>query len=254
MSEIEAVSPTPAGTARGFPEHFATTRWSIVQAAGGSSTDAGRALEELCRTYWYPLYAYARRQGRQVSDAQDLTQGFVASLLQKGTIGRADPDRGRFRSFLLGSFNLFLADQHRYQSARKRGGDQTILSIDTVQAEQRYQLEPVDCVTAEDVFERRWALTVLAAAAERLETHYVQTGRKSLFEALRGHLGADQERIPHAQIAAELGMEEGAVKTAAHRLRKRYRSALRSEIAQTVASADDLDAELSDLLRILGDR
>lgn len=225
-----------------------------MQAAAGSSTEAGQALEELCRTYWYPLYAYARRYGRQASDAQDLTQGFLASLLQKGTIGRADPDRGRFRSFLLGSFNLYLSDQHRRQSTRKRGGDQKILSIDTTQAEQRYQMEPVDCVTAEDVFERRWALTVLAAAAERLEAHYVQTGQRSLFDALRGHLGADRERIPYAQIATELGMEEGAVKTAAYRLRKRYRAALRSEIAQTVASADDLDAELTDLFRILGDQ
>ena len=243
-------SPTPHGR-RAASGNFATTQWSVVQAAGGTTNSSIEALEELCRTYWYPLYAYVRRRGYQISNAQDLTQGFIASLLQRQTIGRADPDRGRFRSYLLGCFNLYLSDEQQRQSTQKRGGNRMTLSIDTESAECWYQLEPMDSLTPEDIFERRWALTVLETAAERLKTEYSQSGRLNLFDALRSHLGADKESIPHRQIAADLGMQEGAVKTAAHRLRRRFRAALRFEIAQTVASSEDLEAELQQLFHTL---
>ncbi len=254
MSNSEIQSPALQEPRHIRSERFATTQWSIVRAAGGIAGDAESALEELCRTYWYPLYAYARRRGYQICDAQDLTQGFIASLIQRNTFDRADPDRGRFRSFLLGSFNRYLSDEHRRQGAQKRRGDRSVLSIDidAVSAEHRYRLEPGESVIPEAIFERRWALTVLDAARERLKTEYTQSGNLDLFEALREHLGADRATTPNRQISIDLGMEEGAVKTAAHRLRKRYRAALRAEIAQTVTTPEDLEAELQQLFLALG--
>ncbi|HIE97358.1 MAG: sigma-70 family RNA polymerase sigma factor [Fuerstiella sp.] len=240
----------------GFPSphsgRFATTRWSIVQAAGVQATPNSRhALEELCATYWYPLYAYVRRRGYQADDAQDLTQSFVLSLLERNAVQRADPDRGRFRSFLLGSLNKFLSDETRKQGAQKRGGDRKILSINVDDVENRYQLEPTDDITPEAVFERRWALTVLDAALTRLQGDYERVGKLPLFEALRGHIGADKSTIPNREVAESLSMQEGAVKVAAHRLRQEYRDALRAEIAQTVTNSKELDDELTGLFQTL---
>lgn len=230
---------------------FATTRWTMVQAVGVDAPESKDALAELCSTYWYPLYAYLRRKGHQAVDAQDLTQAFVASLLERSVVKRADPEKGRFRSFLLGSLNKFVSDEKRRKGTQKRGGDREILSINVDAAEDRYRLEPVNEVTPEAIFERRWALTVLDAAVSRLETQYEHSGKQELFEALRGHLGADKSVPPNREIAEALGMQEGAVKVAAHRLRQQYREALRTEIAHTVTSTDELDDELKRLFQIL---
>lgn len=230
---------------------FATTRWTMVQAVGVDAPESQDALAELCSTYWYPLYAYLRRRGHQAVDAQDLTQAFVASLLERSAVGRADPEKGRFRSFLLGSLNKFVSDEKRRQGAQKRGGDREILSINVDAAEDRYRLEPVDEVTPEAIFERRWALTVLDAAVSRLQAGYERSGKLALFEALRGHLGADKTTTPNREVAEKLGMQEGAVKVAAHRLRQQYREALRAEIAHTVTSTEELDDELKRLFQTL---
>lgn len=227
------------------PARFATTQWSIVRAAGDADTPAAReALEDLCRNYWHPLYAFIRRSGRTASDAQDLTQGFITSLLERDAIGRADPERGKFRSFLLGSLNKFLVDQHRAKNALKRGGGVNTFSIDAEAAEQRYLNEPVDELTPEKIFQRQWALTMLERAQTRLRKSYVDSGQVELFNHLLPHLSRAQDRLPYAQIATQLNMQEGAVKVAAHRLKKRYRDGLRDEILQTIDSPDDLDEEL----------
>lgn len=244
--------PSTKSQANPGGQRFVTTRWSLVRAAGASDADARLSLEALCRTYWYPLYAYIRRRGHGVEDAQDLTQAFIVSLLEHDAIGRAVPEQGRFRSFLLGSLNHFLSDASRRQRAQKRGGHQNVLLLNLQNAEERYRLEPADARTAEDVFERRWALTVLGTALARLEEDYCSSGKAVLFDALRGYLATDASQLPLGAIAESLGMQEGAVKVAAHRLRRRYRESLRSEIMQTVATSEELDDELGRLFRSLG--
>jgi len=243
-----------AGLGSPHSGRFATTRWTMVQAVGVDAPESRDALEDLCSTYWYPLYAYLRRRGHQAVDAQDLTQAFVASLLERNAVERADPAKGRFRSFLLGSLNHFVSDEKRRERAQKRGGDCEILSINVDAAEDRYRLEPVDEVTPEAIFERRWALTVLDAAVNRLQASYERSGKLALFEALRGHLGADKTTLPNREVAESLGMQEGAVKVAAHRLRQQYREALRAEIAHTVTSSEELDDELRRLFQTLAGR
>lgn len=240
-----------AGLGSPHSGRFATTRWTMVQAVGVEAPESKDALAELCSTYWYPLYAYLRRKGHQAVDAQDLTQAFVASLLERSAVKRADPEKGRFRSFLLGSLNKFVSDEKRRAGAQKRGGDCEILSINVEAAEDRYRLEPVDEVTPEAIFERRWALTVLDAAVTRLRAGYERSGKLPLFEALRGHLGADRSTTPNREVAESLGMQEGAVKVAAHRLRQQYREALRAEIAHTVTNSEELDDELKRLFQTL---
>ena len=230
---------------------FATTRWTMDQAVGIDAPESRDALEELCSTYWYPLYAYLRRRGHQAVDAQDLTQAFVASLLERSEVKRADPEKGRFRSFLLGSLNKFVSDEKRRQRAIKRGGDHEILSINVDAADDRYRLEPVDEVTPEAIFERRWALTVLDAAVRRLHVGYERSGKLELFEALRAHLGADKTTVPNGEVAESLGMQEGAVKVAAHRLRQQYKEALRAEIAHTVTNSEELEDELKRIFQTL---
>lgn len=233
-------------------ERFATTRWSMVRAAGTDDSPKSReALEILCLAYWHPLYGYIRRSGHGAAQAQDLTQGFILSLLTREAIGTADPDRGRFRSFLLGSLNKFLVDQHRHDNAQKRGGAIQNFSIDAATAEQRYLNEPVDKLTPEKIFQRQWALTMLDRAQSRLRRTYTDSGQSELFEHLLPHLSRSQERLPYREIAATLEMKEGAVKVAAHRLKQRYREALRYEILQTLDSPQELDDELSQLFSYL---
>ncbi|MEZ6114581.1 MAG: sigma-70 family RNA polymerase sigma factor, partial [Pirellulaceae bacterium] len=202
---------------------FATTHWSLVVAAGGGSDESRRALAELCELYWYPLYAYIRRRGIASAEAQDLTQAFFAELLEKERLRAATPDRGRFRSFLLASLNHFLANQWRDARRQKRGGDRTPLSIDYASAESRYQWEPADDETAERTFERRWAMTLLSAALDRLRDECDRQGKLPLFERLKAYLAGEPDAATYRQIAEELAMSEGAVKTAAHRLRSRGR-------------------------------
>lgn len=231
---------------------FATTHWSIVLAAGHASrTDAKAALASLCETYWYPLYCYVRRRGHGADEAEDLTQGFFAALLERGSLRAADPHRGRFRSFLLASLDHFLANEWRRRSARKRGGGQVPLSLDCRSGEARYAREPGGDLTPQQAYERRWALTLMERALSRLRQGYVAGGKAALFDRLAAFLGGDRGPA-YRDIAAELGMTEGAVKTAVHRLRRRCREHLRAEVAQTVADPQDVEEELRSLLAVVG--
>jgi RNA polymerase sigma-70 factor (ECF subfamily) len=224
-----------------------------VLAAGHSSAPgASGALEKLCGTYWYPVYAYVRRRGHGMHDAQDLTQGFFAHLLQRQAFRGVVPGRAKFRSFLLASLNHFLDDERDRQRAQKRGGGQPILSFDAPEAEQRYRIEPVDAETPERLFERRWAITVLDGAMARLEQEFVAAGKGPLFETLREFIVEGAAGRPYAQVAVPLGMTEEAVKKAVQRLRRRYGQAIREEIAHTVATASEIEAELRDLWSVLG--
>jgi RNA polymerase sigma factor (sigma-70 family) len=231
---------------------FATTRWTMVLSAGRRSSPQSRAaLAALCETYWYPLFVYARRRGLDANDAADLIQDFFANLLEKETIGAADPLRGRFRSFLLAALTNFLANLRRRRRARKRGGGKALVSIDQADAETRYRLEPADVETPERLFERRWALTVLERAMDQLRDDYARSGKTELFERLSACIGVSGAGVSYDEVAAALAMTEGAVKTAVHRLRRRLREVLRDEIAHTVDRPEDVDDELRELIAAL---
>jgi RNA polymerase sigma factor (sigma-70 family) len=236
----------------GTPVAFAATHWSVVLTAGRSDTTrAHDALATLCRTYWYPLYAYVRRRGHSPEDAQDLTQEFFARLLEKNWVGNADQRKGKFRSFLLSAMNHFLADEWDKARAQKRGGGVKPVPLQFDTAETRYGLEPADPVTPEQSFERRWALTLLDAVLQRLKAEYEQEGKADLFAVLNPCLVGDRTSQPYAELGAKLGVSEGAVKAAVHRLRQRYRQLLRDEIAQTVAEPGEVDEELHHLFAVL---
>lgn len=230
---------------------FATTRWSVVLAAGGDdSADARTALAALCETYWYPLYAYIRRQGHDAQTAQDLTQGFFARLLEKRDLDGAAPERGRFRSYLLAAVKHYLANQYDQAQAQKRGGGRKILSLDFGAAEDRYRLEPADRQTPEALYLRQWALTLLERVQQQLEGEARRSGNAEQFACLRNYLTGG-ENTPYSEAAARLGMTEGAVKTAVHRLRRRFGERLREEIAQTVPSEEQIDDEVRALFEAL---
>ncbi len=231
---------------------FATTHWSVVMAAGqGDSARAADALEQLCRTYWYPLYAFVRRQGHDALDAEDLTQEFFARFLAKDYFERADPARGRFRSFLLACLKNFLTEQHRYAGRLKRGGGQSFISWDNRPAEDRYQLEPADPLTPEKIYDRRWALTLLENALVRLGEEQSAAGKQEVFAALKDYLWGEGSGEGYANLAAGQGMTVGALKVMIHRLRQRYRELLREEVAHTVATAEDIDSELRYLVEVI---
>jgi RNA polymerase sigma-70 factor (ECF subfamily) len=237
------------------PRRFRTTHWSIVVAAGRPSSPQARdALSSLCEAYWYPLYAYIRRKGHSAADAQDLTQEFFTWLLEKNLPGKADRTRGRFRSFLLTSLDHFLAKHWRRAGAAKRGGGQRVLSLDLAGAEDRYTLEPAHEVTAEMIYQRRWALVLLEKTLASLRDEFARRGKLELFELFKPHLGGDETTVPYGQIAEALGKTEGAVKVAVHRLRQRCRELLRAEIAQTVSGPDEVDEELRDLFASVAHR
>jgi RNA polymerase sigma factor (sigma-70 family) len=230
---------------------FHQTRWSIVLAARGSDAAQARdALGKLCAAYWYPLYAFVRRQGHGAHDAEDLTQGFFARLLEKDWLGGVDRERGRFRSWLLAALKHFLANEWDKARARKRGSGHAPLSIDAAVGESRYAHEPTDNATADKLYDRRWALTLLEQVLARLRAEFSAAGKAELFEALKPTLTG--EKAPYAGIAARLGMSEGAVKVAVHRLRDRYRDLIRAEIAETVETDAEVDDELRHLLAALG--
>jgi RNA polymerase sigma factor (sigma-70 family) len=205
----------------------------------------------LCRTYWYPLYTYVRRQGHGAQDAEDLTQEFFARFLAKEYFGRADPALGRFRSFLLACLENFLAEQGRQARRLKRGGGQTVVSWDSRTAEERYSLEPADLTTPEQVYDRRWALTLLEAVLARLAEEQSATGKRETFDQLKGYLWEEAREVSYAETGARLNMTEGAVKVAVHRLRRRLRHLLREEVAQTVAGGEDVDEELRHLISVI---
>ena len=231
---------------------FVTTHWSVVLAAGRSDTTrAHDALAHLCKSYWYPLYAYARRRGCSPHDAQDLTQDFFARLLAGKWVAEADRQRGRFRSFLLTAMKHFMANEWHKAQAQKRGGGQPILSLDDDTAEHRYRLEPAETATPESLFERGWALTLLEGVLARLEEEYRVDGKQAWMEAMRPALTTDRGDLDYADLAHKLGMTETAARVAVHRLRQRYRQLIRAEVASTVASPEEVEAEMRHLFQVL---
>lgn len=219
----------------------------VLTAGQGQSPQAGRALEELCRTYWWPLYAYVRRRGYEAHEAEDLTQEFFARLLTKNYLADVAREKGKFRSFLLASLKHFLANEWDRARAKKRGGEHAHISLDAHAAETRYRSEPMDELTADRVLDRQWALTLLELVLARLDAEYAGAGKAELFERLKVYLTAVKDSVPYATVATKLGTTEGAVKVAVHRLRQRYRKLLREEIAHTVASPADIEGEIRHL-------
>ncbi len=243
---------TSTGIAPSRQPAFVTTHWSVVLSAGEKdSPQWSAALEKLCRSYWYPLYAYVRRRGHSPEDAQDLTQEFFARLLARNWIGRADPHKGRFRTFLLTAMSHFLADEWDRLKSQKRGGGRRTLPLDVATAETRFQLEPADPVTPEKTYERRWAQTVLETVFEQLRQAYAAEGKAALFAELKGSLTQARAAVPFAELAARLRVSEGSLRMAVHRLRHRYRELLRAEIAHTVAGPGEVEEELRHLFRAL---
>ena len=231
---------------------FVTTHWSVVLTAQRSDTTrAHAALARLCQTYWYPLYAYVRRRGYGPHDAQDLTQEFFARLLEQDWLSQADRDRGRFRTFLLAALSHFLANEWDKTRAQKRGGAIQFVPLQLDSAETRYGQEPADPVTPEQCFERRWALALLDEVLNRLREEHMAAGTAEMFDALKPCLVGDRQAQPYAALAAQLGVTEGAVKVALHRLRQRYRQLLRKEIANTVATPEEVNDEMHHLFAVL---
>ena len=232
--------------------HFATTHWSVVLAAGKSpSAQQEQALETLCRSYWFPLYAFLRQRGYDNHQAEDYTQGFFAHILEKQDLQRADPKYGKFRSFLLIRLKGFLADEHDRAQALKRGGGRKILSLNFLDAEGQYALESADQLSPEKRFEKSWALTVLERTMDRLEAEMAQKNKQAHFEHLKVYLTVEKGDLPYEQAAEKLNMAEGAIRVAVHRLRRQYRKLLRDEIAQTVGSEDEIDEEMGHLFAAL---
>ncbi|MEZ6059217.1 MAG: sigma-70 family RNA polymerase sigma factor [Planctomycetaceae bacterium] len=241
-------SDNPAAGAR-----FQTTQWTVVLAAGRAGQgDSQEALAELCRTYWYPVYAYIRRRIGDIHESQDLTQAFFEQLLEKATISSADPERGRFRSFLLTACKRFLINEWQKARAEKRGGGQRPLSLDFDSAESRYSIVAVDNVTPERLFERQWAMTLLSQVLGTLKDEYAARGKSEHFEALKTFLSGRRSTDAYAAAAESLGLSDGAVKVAAHRMRQRYRELIRSRIADTVEDPEDVDSEIHGLFAALG--
>ena len=230
---------------------FATTQWSVVLTAQGRSPDADGALEKLCRTYWWPLYGFVRRNGYTPEEAQDLTQGFFALLLERRDLDVVRREKGRLRSYLLTSLKNFLAKSRRRELTVKRGEGRALVPLDELLARERADLEPADNLTADRIYERRWALTLLEQVLTRLESEYRSAGNAKLFDCLKEFLSDEPGRRSQAEVAAELGTTENAVKQAFHRLRQRYRELLRDEIAQTVAVPGDVEDELRHFISVL---
>jgi RNA polymerase sigma-70 factor (ECF subfamily) len=231
---------------------FATTHWSVVLAAGQSAdAQASEALEELCRTYWYPLYAFVRRQGRSPEDAQDLTQGFFAHLLRKDFLSGVGPEKGRFRSFLLACLKHFLADEWEKARTAKRGGNSPETPLNLEGAEERYQLEACVEADAQNLYERRWALDLLDHVLNRLRHEALASGREAVFNELQGCLLGEHRTETYAQLGARLSLSETAVKVTVHRLRQRYRELLREQIAHTVTRPEEIDDEMRYLFEVV---
>ena len=237
-------------TARGA-DQFTTTHWSVVLAAADrQSPAAAAALERLCRTYWYPLYAYVRRGGHRAEDAQDLTQEFFAQLLSRQALAHLTREGGKFRSFLLRALNHFLINEWEHRRARKRDCQKVAFSLDALDPEARYRLEPANELTPEILCERQWADTLLEQVMNRLGEEYASEGKGDLFRRLQPCLTGAEPRLPYARLAAPLGLTEAAVKMAVHRLRKRYGDLLRTEIAHTVARPEEINDEIRHLIAI----
>ena len=240
--------PVPGGA-----ERFATTHWSVVLLAGDSQSPAAQgALEKLCRTYWYPLYAFVRRQGHDPHEAQDLTQEFFSQLLAGKGLESVDRRKGKFRSFLLASMKHLLANEWNRSQRQKRGGASAHFSLDAISAEGRYRTEPMDELTPEKIYERRWAETVMDSVTIQLQNEFAEAGASERFENLKVFLLADDVPLSYAEAALRLNMSEGAVRTAIYRMRQRYGELFRAEIAQTVASPNEMEEEVRHFLAVLG--
>ncbi len=227
---------------------FVTTRWTVVLQAGRkSSPHSERALAELCQSYWYPLYAYVRRRSRSREDAEDLTQAFFQQFLRKNHLEGLSADQGKFRAFLLAALKHFLANEWDKAGRQKRGGGMPHLSLDWQQADERFQAELPDHDSPDRIFDREWALALLEQVIARLKAECCSEGRGQLFDQARGYLMLGEDAIPYAEAARNLGLEEGAVRVAVHRLRKRYRKLLRAEVAETVNDPDQVHEELRSL-------
>ena len=230
---------------------FATTRWSIVLAAGRADSPSARdALAALCKSYWYPLYAFARRRGYRGDQAEDLTQGFFARFLEKHDVQDADRARGKFRNFLLASFKNYLANEHDRDTAKKRGGEFIFETFDSVNAEHRYGSAP-HALTPEQEFEQQWALSMLEAVVAQLEAEYARAGKAPLFALLKEFLPGSAAELTYRQCAESLATSESAVKMAVLRLRRRYRQVLREQIADTLPPDGSIDEEIRYLLSII---
>jgi RNA polymerase sigma-70 factor (ECF subfamily) len=234
------------------PAAFATTHWSVVLEAQGESPAAQEALEKLCRTYWRPIFAFLRRQGLRPEQAEDITQGFFAELLERRSLSAVRKEKGRLRSFLLGGLKYFLANEQRRARAVKRGKGQRPIPLEEFRAGERIETEPADPMTAEMIYERRWALTVLERVLSRLKEEYLAAGNAALFDSLKQLLPDEPGSPSQAEIGARMGMTENAIRQAFYRFRRRYQSLLREEIANTVATPGDIEDELRHLITVLG--
>ena len=239
------------GNAHHGPAAFTTTHWSVVLEAQGESPAAHEALEKLCRTYWRPIYAFLRRQGVSPEEAEDITQGFFAQLLERRKFSALRKEKGRLRSFLLGALKYFVADEQRRAMAIKRGKGQRLIPLEELRAGERIEMEPADSMTAEMIYERRWALTVLERVLGRLKEEHLAAGNAALFDSLKQLLPDEPGSPSQAEIAAQLGMTENAVRQAFYRFRQRYQSLLREEIAHTVATPGDIEDELRHLIAVI---
>ena len=232
---------------------FASTHWSLVKAAADTETESGRqALDRLFRLYWYPLYLFLRRQGLPEKDAEDLLQGFFVQAMEKGLLETADPERGRFRTYLLASLQNYLANHYRAQKAIQRGGQVAIHSLNLESAEERYRQEPATTLTPEEAFERKWAQTVVQQAVDQLGKEWAEPGKHEVFQALRNLLVGQTSEETYQQIAERLGKSETAIKVTMHRLRKRCGELIRNEIAATVCTDQEVESELMRLFEVLG--
>jgi RNA polymerase sigma factor (sigma-70 family) len=249
VTSLTGIGPAAAG--QQGPVAFATTHWSVVLEAQGDSPAAQEALEKLCRTYWRPIFAFLRRQGISPEEAEDITQGFFAQLLERGSLSAVRKEKGRLRSFLLGALKYFLVDEQRRAMAIKRGKGQQLIPLEELRADERVEMELSDPVTAEMIYERRWALTVLERVLGRLKDEYQTAGNATLFDSLKQLLPDEPGAPSQAEIAARLGMTENAIRQAFYRFRQRYQSLLREEIAHTVATPGDIEDELRHLIAVL---
>lgn len=246
---MKAAVPRPSLNASGVA--FVTTHWSVVLAAQSSSPAAEEALEKLCRTYWRPIYSFVRRDGRTTEDAQDLTQSFFARLLERRDFDAVRREKGRLRSYLLVSLKHFLVNERQRAMSIKRGGGRAIIPLDDLVAREGNDPEPADTLTADRIYERRWALTVLEQVLTRLGQEYEADGNSELFEHFKELLADEPNGISQAKIASAIGMSENAFKQAYHRFRRHYRDLLREEIAHTVAVPGDIEDELRHLIAVL---
>jgi RNA polymerase sigma-70 factor (ECF subfamily) len=246
VTSLSATGPASAGA-----WVFTTTHWSVVLEAQGESPAAQEALEKLCRIYWRPIYSFVRRQGIRPEEAKDITQGFFAQLLERRSLSAVRKEKGRLRSYLLAALKYFLTDEQRRAMAIKRGKGRRLIPLEELRADERIEMEPADPVTAEMIYERRWALTVLEQVLGRLKNEYRTAGNAALFDSLKQLLPDEPGSPSQAEIAAQLGVTENAVRQAFYRFRQRYQSLLREEIAHTVATPGDIEDELRHLIAVL---